>query len=145
MEENKSRGLFGSVGSIIRLILGVVIVVVVAFLLIRFISGRQEANDAAQDAAETTSQNESNQEEVQQNTDSSDSSSDGNTDQTESSTEGSSSGSQTDDVPTGIADGEGSTANVPNVGAGSSALVIAAAIAVGVFTVFKSAQLVKRS
>jgi cytoskeletal protein RodZ len=140
MEEKRS--FISRFSGLIRFILGLVIVIIVAFLLVRFISGRQDTKNA-EEASQQTSSESSKEDTSSSDTSNSDSSTSSSSDSSESSSSSSSSNENSDDVqiPSGIADtGPSTVGSVPEAGMGSSTAMIAVFAGLAAFTFTKYRQ-----
>ena len=121
MEEK--RGLFSSIGGVLRFLLGVLIVIIVAFLLVRFITGRQDAKKP--DQASQPSTQEVAKEGLKKTADST---------STEKSSDSSKGGETT--IPSGVAETEGSTdasSDLPDAGMGANILITSFALSLVTF------------
>jgi cytoskeletal protein RodZ len=145
MEENTQSKL--NLGGILRLLLGVLIVAIVAFLLIRFIGGRQ-SNKNNQNSGQVAKQDDSDkQKDSNKSSSESNSSSRGDENTTDSNEQNS--------IPSGLADEntgagsgsaeEASSDNVPATGMGSEALIGSFSVALVIFVVFEVANRPKKA
>lgn len=147
--ENK-RGVFSHFGTIIRVIILIILVAVITFFVVRFFRNRnatQRAEQAASQTAQTEKENTDKSEESKKDTE--------NKEQRNESSENQANNDQTEQqIPRGIAESEvdGGAAEVPaagpeaipEVGAGSSALVIAGSLGMITYAVTKSGSRIKK-
>lgn len=143
MEEKQGRRV--NVGGILRFLLGVLIVIVVAYLLVRFINSRRANNDAEQ-ATQQTSQNE----DADKSNDSSSSNS-GSAASDSSQSDTSNDNSETE-IPSGFADSDSSnktesdsSQSVPAAGMGDGVIYIALVSGFITFGAYELANLRKKS
>ncbi len=131
MEEK--RGLFTSIGGVLRFLLGILIVIIVAFLLVRFITGRQDTKKSDQASRPST-------QEVAKE----DSKKTANNTGTEKSSDSSQDSGET--IPSGVAESEdtpneATSTDLPDAGMGSDILITSFALSVVTFMVVEGLRI----
>lgn len=140
MEEKQAR--FNMAG-VLRLLLGVLIVVIVAFLLVRFISGRRTNEGEVNTGQNTASQQAEGEARQDQNESTA---GDGSEDSTENDGEGNSAeADEPTPIPSGFEDsstGSSSRADsqLPEAGMGENVIIATIVLTLGAYTVVRVAQ-----
>lgn len=133
MEEK--NGLFSSIGGVLRFLLGILIVIIVAFLLVRFITGRQDTKKSdqtnqpsTQEVAKEASKDEADNANTESSSD--------NTQDSEST------------IPSGVAEPKGDTDtsdDLPDAGMGSDILITSFVLSIVTFMVFEGLRIRSKS